>query len=331
MKTDSTHETQKNNISKRGIVSAILQERVYSLTILLVLIIVVSSFIWPDTFPKMANISAVLLNVSFDTIVAVGMMILMISGAFDLSVGSVAGFSGGVTAFLMYYHDVSIVVAILAGVAVAGLVGLVNGMLISLVGVNPMIQTLAMLGIARGGALLTAGAGIQNMPKAFNVIGQFKFLGVQSPFWFALTIVVIFSILVGKTSFFKRYYYIGGNEKAAKLSGINVKKMKVMSFVLSSILAGLTGILLTSRMGGAMSSFGTGMELRVITAVIIGGASLEGGVGKIPGAFLGTIFMGLVNNIMIIAGVSVYWQQILIGVILILAVTTDVIFQKKTR
>jgi ribose transport system permease protein len=144
-----------------------------------------------------------------------------------------------------------------------------------------------------------------------------------------IIIVAIFSFLVAKTVFFRRYYYIGGNEKAALLSGIRVDRMKIISFVLMSLLAGMAGIILTARLGAAMPTAGHGMELRVITAVILGGASLMGGQGKIVGALLGTFFMGIVANIMILARVSGYWQQIILGIILILAVTIDLSLQKR--
>jgi ribose transport system permease protein len=198
-------------------------------------------------------------------------------------------------------------------------------------GINPMIQTLAMMGIVRGGALLVAGAGIQNLPYWFNAIGQSKLLGIQMPVWYMLLTVVVFTFLVNKTVFFRRYYYIGGNEKAADLSGIRVKRMKMYAFILSAFLAGIAGILLSSRLGAAMSTLGRGMELRVITAVILGGASLTGGVGKIPGALLGALFTGVIGNIMVIARISGLWQEIIMGVILILAVLLDLYVQKRSR
>lgn len=307
----------------------ILQDRVFSLTLTIILISLAATLIWPDVFPTFANLSQVMLNLSIDTIVAVGMMILMISGAFDLSVGSVVALAGGLTAYLLFTFVMPVSLAILIGLASAGLIGCINGVMVAKVGINPLIQTLAMMGIVRGIALMISGSGIQNLPDEFNTLGQAKILGVQSPVWIMIFIVAVFSVLVSRTVFFRRYYYIGGNEKAAVLSGIRVDKMKIIAFILTAILAGIAGILLTSRLGAAMGTFGRGMELRAITAVILGGASLLGGHGKIVGALLGTIFMGLISNIMIIARVSGYWQEIVLGVILILAVTTDIMIQKR--
>ncbi|MCY7353283.1 MAG: ABC transporter permease [Cytophagaceae bacterium] len=309
----------------------LFQDRVTSLAITIVLLCIVASVVFPQQFPTFGNFSQVLLNLSIDTIVAVGMMLLLISGAFDLSVGSVVAFSGGLAAHLMFFQNVPVPLAILAGLLSAVLVGLINGYLIAYQGINPMIQTLAMMGIVRGGALMVSGAGIQNLPYWFNAIGQAKLLGIQMPVWYMLLTVAAFSFLVNKTVFFRRYYYIGGNEKAADLSGIRVRRMKLYVFVLSATLAGVAGILLTSRLGAAMSTLGRGLELRVITAVILGGASLTGGVGKIPGALMGALFMGLVANIMVIARVSGYWQEIILGIILIGAVWIDLVVQRRTK
>jgi ribose transport system permease protein len=141
--------------------------------------------------------------------------------------------------------------------------------------------------------------------------------------------VLLFQFLVSKTVFFRRYYFIGSNERAARLSGIKVEKMKIFAFVLSATLAGIAGILLSSRLGAALSTSGRGMELRVITAVILGGASLTGGYGKIWGAFLGALFMALINNMLILGRVSGYWQEVILGAILIIAVGIDQLLLKK--
>ncbi|MHA4842810.1 ABC transporter permease [Flavitalea antarctica] len=300
-----------------------LQDRVFSLSISILILCVLLTLIYPDQFATLENLSQLLLNLSIDTIVAVGMMILLISGMFDLSVGAVVAFAGGLTGYLMYYHDVNFLLAIGAGLTGSMLIGLINGLLIAKAGINPMIQTLAMMGIVRGMALMLSGAGIQNFPYEFIYIGQSKLLTIQAPVWYMLIVVLLFSFLVKRTVFFRRYYFIGSNEKAAKLSGIEVGKMKIWAFVISATLAGIAGVLLASRLGAALSTSGRGLELRVITAVILGGASLSGGTGKIWGAFLGALFMAIINNLLIIARVSGYWQEIILGLILIAAVGLD--------
>ncbi len=300
-----------------------LQERVFSLGISIVMLCIVLTFVFPSGFPTLENFSQLLLNLSIDTIVAVGMMILLIAGMFDLSVGSVLAFSGGLAGYLMYYQHVHFLLAIAAGLAGSVLIGFLNGWLIAKAGINPMIQTLAMMGVVRGLALMLSGAGIQNFPYSFIYIGQSKLLGLQAPVWYMFVILLLFVFLTNRTTFFRRFYFIGGNEKAARLSGINVEKMKIWGFVISASLAGIAGILLSSRLGAALSTSGAGLELRVITAVILGGASLSGGYGKIWGAFLGVLFMALINNLLILSRVSGYWQQVILGIILIVAVGLD--------
>lgn len=300
-----------------------LQDRVVTLGVTTLLLSAALSLVFPSQFPTVENFSQLLLNLSIDTIVAVGMMVLMIAGMFDLSVGSTVAFSGGMAGYLMYYHQTPVALAIGAGLVGSLLIGFVNGWFIARGGINPMIQTLAMMGIVRGFALMLSGAGIQNFPYEFIYIGQSKLLGLQAPVWYMLGIVILFGWLVSQTVFFRRYYFIGGNEKAARLSGIEVEKMKIWAFVLSAFLAGVAGILLSSRLGAALSTSGRGLELRVITAVILGGASLSGGYGKIWGAFLGALFMAIVNNALIIGRVSGYWQEVILGLILIAAVGLD--------
>jgi ribose transport system permease protein len=309
----------------------LISDRVYSLLILLALICAVAASVFPGTFPTFGNVSQLLLNLSIDTIVAVGMMILLISGVFDLSVGSIVAFTGCLTAYLMQVHDLPVPVALVLGLFSALVMGCVNGYLIAYQGINPMIQTLAMMGIVRGGALLVSGSGIQNLPYWFSAIGQSRLLGIQMPVWHMLLIVLLFAFLTNKTIFFRRYYFIGSNERAADLSGIRVKRMKLFAFILSAGLAGVAGILLSSRLGTALPTMGRGMELRVITAVILGGASLSGGSGKVTGALVGALFMGVVANIMVIARVSGYWQEIILGIILILTLWADNLVQRRYK
>lgn len=307
----------------------IIEDRIYSLFTMIIVVIIIASAIFPDTFPTFENFRQLLLNLSIDTIVAVGMMILLISGSFDLSVGSVVAFAGCLTAYLMHFFNLPVPLAISIGILASLTIGYVNGYLIAYQGINPMIQTLAMMGIVRGLALMTSGSGIQNLPYWFGAIGQSKLLGIQMPVWYMLLTVWIFTFLVNKTISFRRFYYIGGNETAADLSGIRVKRVKMLGFIISAGLAGVAGILLSSRLGAALPTMGRGLELRVITAVILGGASLSGGFGKIPGALLGALFMGIITNLMVISRVSGYWQEIILGIILVSTLWLDQALQKK--
>jgi ribose transport system permease protein len=269
------------------------------------------------------------MNMSEDAIVAIGMMILLISGVFDLSVGSVLAFSGAAAASLMTYSGMSTTGAIFLVILACVGIGLFNGLLIAKIGVNPLIVTLAMMGVVRGMALLIAGPGITELPEGFLAISRYEILGIGLPLWYMVLAGAIFTVLMWQTAFFRRYFYIGGNEKAAALSGINVERMRVVSFMISAGLAGIAGIIITSRLGASIASFGIGLELRNITACILGGASLLGGQGTVPGAILGTLFMALVNNFMVISRMSISWQSIIISGILLIAVTLDTVLERR--
>jgi ribose transport system permease protein len=164
------------------------------------------------------------------------------------------------------------------------------------------------------------------------VIGQGRLFGVQYPIFVMLSLVIVGEVLVRNARFFRQSYYIGGNERAARLSGINVDLVKIFNYCLVAVLAGVAGLLITARFGSASVSIGAGEELRVITAAIIGGASLSGGEGSVLGAFLGALFMGFLANALNLLGVDVYWQNLVTGALLIFAVVVDVLNERrKTR
>ena len=201
--------------------------------------------------------------------------------------------------------------------------GAINGLLVTRFKINALIATLATLSIYRGGLQLVSGAGVTNIGNGFTMFGQTQILGIYSPFWFMAVILGLFMILVGRTRYFRQAYYIGGNPRAAKLSGIAVEKTVFSFFVIMGLLSGLAGALLASRLNTAVVLAGQGVELKVITAVVLGGASLAGGVGTIFGAFLGVLFMALLQNAMIIAGINPFWQLIVVGIVLLASVGLD--------
>ncbi|WP_394925954.1 ABC transporter permease [uncultured Robinsoniella sp.] len=274
-------------------------------------------------FLSYQNIVALLLGLSVEVIIAVGMANLMVSGGFDMSVGSILAFSG-VCAGLAIQAGVPPFAAVLIGMLIGGAAGLFNGFIISVVGINAFVTTLASLSLFRGLTLIvTRGQNITSLGVDFNAIGQGKFLGIQAPIWYAVILVIIGDILMRHSRFFRQNYYIGGNEKAAKLSGINVVKIKILNYIIVGVLAGFAGVVATARMGTASVQQGTGLELRVITAVIIGGASLQGGEGSVLGAFLGSLLMALITNALTLLGVDIYWQTFVVGGTLLVAVLID--------
>lgn len=276
---------------------------------------------FPRSFPTWANLTALLRNMALDGVMASGMMVLMVAGLFDLSVGSMFSMAGVLTAWMLGFLPGP--VAFAAGLGIAALGGALNGWVVAKVKVNALIATLGTMQIFRGIAVLVGGPGISNLPAGFGRVGQAEWLGLQSPIWLMVGISIVGQFLLAKTRFFRRYYYIGANVKAALLSGIRVERMQFFGFVLMGFLAGLAGIVFAARVGTATSTAGDGAELRIITAVILGGASLSGGRGTIWGALTGVLFISLINNVMIFARLSPEWQSIVIGFVLVVAVGLD--------
>jgi ribose/xylose/arabinose/galactoside ABC-type transport system permease subunit len=306
-------------------------DRPLLLIALIVAIALIMAVFEPDKFLTPANAGVVLLDTAQTGILACGMMLLLIAGQFDLSIGGILAFSGIVAGLIVKGTDLPPIVAFLAACAFGALLGAVNGTLVTRFRINALIATLATLSIYRGALQLVSGAGVTNIGDGFTVFGQTPILGVYSPFWFMAVIVVIFAFLVGRTRYFRQAYYIGGNARAAKLSGINVERTVLSFFVIMGLLAGLAGALLASRLNTAVVLAGQGVELKVITAVVLGGASLSGGVGRISGAFLGVLFMATVQNAMIIAGIDPFWQLIVVGVVLLISVGLDQFARSRTR
>ncbi len=308
--------------------------RTYSREIDLLLVIyltaIVFSILYPVSFFSRDNLRVILNNLAVDGILAIGMMTLMIAGVFDLSVGSMLSMVGVVTGWLLVKQNWPVAPAVAAGLVVAALGGLVNGLLVARAQVNALIATLGSLGIFQGIAILIAGPSVSNLPNGFTQLGQTEILGLQLPVWFMLGLAAATHYLLRHTRYFRRFYYVGSNAKAARLSGINVEHMQILGFTLNGLIAGTAGLAFAARVGTAVSTAGVGTELRVITAVILGGASLSGGKGSIPGALIGVVFMALINNFLIIARVSSYWQGIVVGAILVLAVGLDS-YQNKAR
>jgi ribose transport system permease protein len=302
--------------------------REFALIVVLIAMGIAMAFASP-VFLDVGNLQAILLSLSVEGTIAVGMMILLISGGLDLSVGSVLGFTGVVTG-LALQAKIGVLPAILVGLLAALSVGLINGLLVAKMKINPFITTLGISITIRGLLLVIAhGRAVLNLPPSFTVIGQGSLVGFQYPIFIMLTIVVIGDILMRNSRFFRQNYYIGGNEKAAALSGINVDFVKIANYCIVAVLAGVAGLMITARFGTSSVTVGTGVELRVITATIIGGASLNGGEGSVFGAFLGALFMAMLANALNLLGVDAYWQNLITGMILIIAVLFDVINERR--
>jgi ribose transport system permease protein len=312
----------RSNVLVRS-VRQLADSRELMLFVLIVLLAGSMAAVYPDNFPTRFNISAVLLNAAQNGILVAGMMLLMIAGSFDLSVGSTLALAGVWAGVAVGWWHLPAEAGFVIGLAIGLLAGLVNGLIVTRLGINALIATLATMTIYRGLTYLTAGTGVTPIGTDFKAYGQTVFLGIQTPFWVMLVVVLAGGWAVAKTRFFRQYYFIGGNSRAAKLSGIRVERLTLIGFVIMGGLAGLAGVLAASRLNSAVVSAGIGVELSVITATVLGGASLKGGEGTILGGVLGVLFIALVQNAMIINGIGIFWQPIIIGLVLLLAVSLD--------
>lgn len=255
-------------------------------------------------------------------IVTLGMTIALISGGFDLSVGGVVALTGVTMMTLVQVMPAPLALLIAIGAGLA--IGLLNGFLIAKVGINPLITTLGTAGMARGLAEVISNGTIVSpagaIPAWFSYLGNGTFLGIPLLIVWSILLVVAFDIAVRRGQFFRKVYFIGGSERAARFAGINVAKVQIIVYVISSSLATVAGLLLASRFQAGTATFGTSYELQAISAAVIGGAALSGGAGTIAGAFLAVLLLALVQDAIILYQVSVFWQNFIYGAILVTAV-----------
>jgi ribose transport system permease protein len=257
----------------------------------------------------------------------VGMTLVIIAGGFDLSVGSTLAL-GGIVACKLIVGGAPMALAIPAGMLVGAAVGVVNGFIITKVGVNPLITTLGTMIIVRGlGLVIVQASPVTGLPAAFAKLGDTWRISPNFDLPYSVLLmglaVVVADLLLRHSRFLRQVYYVGGNEEAARFSGINVDRVRAFTYVLTGTLAALAGIVNASRLISASANAGERAELRVISAVVIGGASLAGGTGTILGAFLGLLLVGVIENGMEILRVNIYLKNVVMGTILILAVTVD--------
>ncbi len=288
------------------------------IVIFVVLSVVAPSFLTGDNLYNLGS------QTSVNAVMAVGVTLVIVTGGIDLSVGSVSALSGVLGVLLMAHYGVGSLVGIVGGVAVGAAAGLVNGMLVSNVGLPPFIATLGMLSVGRGLVLIVTGAvSIFGAPDSFRLLGQGE-LG-----WLPIPIVVLVLVAVGghlvltRTRLGRYAYVMGSNLEAARLSGVPVKRHTTAVYVLSGALAGLGGMIAASRIDSGQPNFGEGLELDVIAAVVIGGASLFGGRGTVLGSLIGAFLVATIRNGAVQLDIGTFYQNVLIGVIIWLAVWWD--------
>lgn len=313
---------------KKNRLTAIFASREFILALLLVVASIVISFFSPVFLSKI-NILSIFTAITVNGVVAIGMTMLLACGEMDLSVGMNLAFTGVVTAKLMV-AGIPIPVAILLGFALSALIGFVNGFFVAKVGLNAFITTLGVSSCIEGLMLVVAdGRSVTGIPEGFKILGQGKLLDVQYPVYALLVLVIVFDLLFRNSRALRQIYYVGSNAKAAKLNGINVQRITLLTFVFTGMTAGLSGIMFAARLNSASVTVGGNIALDVITACIIGGASLSGGKGSVLGSVLGVLFLSVLSTTLNLLSVNIYWQNFATGAILILAILMDTLSEKK--
>ncbi len=298
--------------------------RELGLLLIIVTLCVAMSFASPY-FLTWNNFRAMLMSFSVEGIVVVGMTILLIVGAIDLSVGSVVCFAMVVSGYL-FLAGLDPWSASLAGILASSVVGMLMALCVTRIGLHSFIVSLAFMVIVRGLCLAITGGtplSLFSLPPSFKFIGQGNIYGLPVVIIIFALVVAIFDFLLRKATVFRKVFYTGSNEKAAAYSGIRIDRVKFWCIVLCSTLSGVAGVIYMARFGAATPTFGVGMELNIIAAAVIGGASLKGGSGTVLGAILGMALLSVVSSSLILLDVSVYWQDAIRGLILLAAVAID--------
>jgi L-arabinose transport system permease protein len=298
-----------------------LWETTGMLLVLVILLTVLSFTV--DNFASWINFRGLLLSVATVGMIACTMLFCLAAGDFDLSVGSVVAMSGVLTAVVI--NDTrSVALGIAAGVAAGGCVGLFNGFVIAQLGINALITTLATMEIVRGLAFIICnGVAVGVRLSSFYVLGSSQPLGVATPVWLMIGCFVVFGILLNRTIFGRNTLAIGGNAEAARLAGVSVARTKIIIFTLQGLVAGFAGVVLASRLTSGQPNNGLGLELQVISACVLGGVSLTGGIGTMLGVVTGVLIMGSVNDAMSLLNIPEFWQHVARGGILLTAVLID--------
>lgn len=321
--------TQKQTVNNKRSLSINFVEfmRTAGTVIALVLMCILLSILSPH-FMTISNILNIALQSSINAILALGIMFVIITSGIDLSIGSILALSS-VCMGLGIKGGYGFFASLLIGIIIGTICGLVNGFLITKLNIAPFIVTLGMMSVARGLALvITKGYPLSGMPEALRALGRGTMLGIPVPVIITIIMMAISILLLNYTKFGRYLYAIGGNEESTKLSGINVNVIKIWAYTWCGFMASLAGIILAARLNSAQPIAGSGYELDAIAASVIGGVSLSGGEGTAVGTILGALIMGVLRNGLNLLNVSSFWQQVVIGCVVIAAVGVDKI-QKK--
>jgi len=297
--------------------------------IISIIVLMLGMSIKYEYFLTWENMKVMAMGFVLEAIMSIGMTIAIISGGIDLSVSAVLPLTAILAGFLLN-GGFPILLAIIIPLVVACIIGFMNGTMTNLLRVHPFIVTLATMLTLRGiNLVITKGATISGFPKTFCFIGQGELIGIPFPLILFAILAIVIGYSLANHRFFQQVYFIGGNPRAARMSGLKVNRFLVFVYVLSSFLAGVAGIVAAAQYGSANNTFGQMAELKVIAAVFIGGASLYGGFGTMFGTFLGALFLAIIYNAFVMTGVSTYWQDVVVGSMLLIAVFLGAYLKKR--
>ena len=314
--------------SRAGFSPAALLSKTGMLLVFAVLFIICSTTV--GNFFSFANMQGLMLSVSLMGMVACTMLFCLAAGDFDLSVGSVVACAGVLSAVVTNATG-SVILGVLAGVCIGGLSGLANGYVIAKLKINALITTLATMQIVRGlGYIVSDGKAVGVTKENFFILGTSSVIGIPTPVIITIVCFVVFGILLEKTAFGRNTLAVGGNMEAARLSGIPVERLKITIFLLQGLMCGFAGVVLASRMTSGQPMTSMGFELEVISACVLGGVSMSGGIGTITAVIAGVLIMGTVQNAMNLLNVPTFYQHVARGVILLGAVLFDKFKQMKS-
>jgi len=310
----------------------------YGIVVIFIGLCIILSIVEP-AFRSMRNVTNVIRQVSIIGIVSMGVTFCIITTGIDLSSGSMIALISVVVASTAQNavnpdQPISVVMPILFAIIISlvlgGVLGTINGSLTAFGKIPPFIATLGMMTVARGAAaLFTQGRPVGDLKDSFTFIGTGSFIGIPIPIWIYIAMAILSHILLSKTKFGRHVFAIGGNEQAARICGINVEKTLVKVYAYAGFLTAVSAIMLTARTSAGNPTYGVAYELDAIAATVIGGTSLSGGLGSIPFCVVGALIIGVLNNGMDLLGVNAYWQQIVKGVIIVVAVLIDARKQKR--
>ncbi|HRW49901.1 MAG: ABC transporter permease [Caldilinea sp.] len=309
----------------------------YGIVIILLAMFIAFSLL-SEGFFTTRNIFNIIRQISFMGLIAIGVTMVIITGGIDLGSGSVLALAAVVATSLAQIQTsatlkypgliVPVIVPIGAALAIGALTGVINGSLIAKFKIPPFIATLGMMTVARGFALIYSNKPLSQLTPEYNFIGQGEIFGVPFPVIILITVAILAHIMLNNVPFGRYIYALGGNEQAARISGVNIDRVKIGVYTIAGLLSGLAGLVVSSRVGSGQPGQGVGIELDAIAAAVIGGTSLSGGIGTIWGTIVGALIIGVLDNGLILLNVDQYWITIVKGSIIVVAVIID---QRKNR